>query len=71
MIAIVNVSNEDVSPLGINQYELRINQDVICTFEHDRTKGLSDCLIQAAKACEKHKWEKAEKLLSTLNPEIN
>lgn len=70
MIAIVNISKEDVSPFGINQYELRINNDVICKFKHDRSKGLSDCLYQAWKAYEKHKFEKAHKLLDLPDTEI-
>ena len=50
MIAIVNVS-PDASPTGENEYEVRINQRVICRFTHDRYPGgLSRCLREAADA---------------------
>lgn len=54
MIAIVNVSPEDAPMEGVNKYELRVNADVICTFEHNRAfhNGLAQCLRDAAHAVE-------------------
>lgn len=68
MLAIVNVSPEDAPMRGLNQYELRINQRVICTFEHDRGVGnLSQCLRDAADAFDKRQKDIEDK---HLNPEF-
>lgn len=57
MIAIVNIGGGDESNhLGERTYEVRINRDVIATFQHRRSDGLGICLQKAAKAVEKHKW---------------
>lgn len=51
MIAIVNVSPQDAPMVGVNNYEVRINRKVICTFEHNRSHdGLAQCLRDAADA---------------------
>lgn len=53
MIAIVNtkkIKND------LCEYEVRINQKVICTFQHKRMNGLGMCLMEASKAVEKQKW---------------
>ena len=52
MIAIVNVGRKDGEEK--TQYELRINREVIATFEHLRADGLAVCLEEAAKAARKH-----------------
>jgi hypothetical protein len=57
MIAIVNVSQE-FDPLGVQQYEVRINKEVVTTFEHKRSDGLTVCLRKASEAVEKAKWLK-------------
>jgi hypothetical protein len=47
MIAIINrgqISN------ALHHYEIKINQETITTFEHDRKKGLAQCLRDAADA---------------------
>lgn len=62
MIAIVNISNE-LKPFGPHEYELRINQDVIATFTHNREESLSKCLMEASKSAEKAKWMKAYEML--------
>ncbi|NOQ30189.1 MAG: hypothetical protein GQ570_03605 [Helicobacteraceae bacterium] len=55
MIAITNISGTD-SLTGVQKYQLRINAQVICEFEHDRTpEGLATCLRDAADAVEKHR----------------
>lgn len=54
MIAIVNVGGD---PLGVSQYELRINREVVAKFRHNRLDGLSRCLQEAAEAAERAKWE--------------
>lgn len=59
MIAIVNVGpHDDPNPLGERNYELRINSDVIATFKHKRGDGLAKCLLLAAAAEERRKWER-------------
>jgi hypothetical protein len=50
MIGIVNMKHISGN---IYEYEVRINHDVITTFKHDREKGLSGCLEDAAKAVAK------------------
>lgn len=42
--------------LGICEYEVRINDQRITTFRHNRVDGLTVCLQKAATACESHKW---------------
>lgn len=49
MIAIVNVSKR-LRPKGKHKYEVRINKEVIATFEHDREDKLYTCLQKAADA---------------------
>lgn len=49
MIAIVNVT-EEPTPTGVNKYEIRINRDVVATFDHVREDGLAECLRKAARA---------------------
>ena len=64
MLAIVNVSDEDAPNLGVNKYELRINQRVMCEFEHDRGIGnLSECLRDAADAFDKRQKDIKERNL--------
>ena len=58
MIAIVNMGGGDPTDImGTRNYEVRINRDVIATFQHRRSDGLGVCLLKASKAVEKHKWE--------------
>ena len=33
---------------GICRYEVLVNRDLICSFEHDRKDGLAVCLLRAA-----------------------
>lgn len=70
MIAIVNVGPfDDPNPLGERTYEVRINADVITTFRHKRADGLTKCLLAAAAAVERQKWEDAAKYLNAVRPE--
>ena len=51
MIAIVNVGpHDDPDPTGYRNYEVRINHEVIATFQHKREHGLARCLRMAAAA---------------------
>lgn len=63
MIGIINIGKFDET--GINEYELRINQKVIGRFKHNRSKGLADCLKQAAKCAKKAKRKNKIKQLCT------
>ena len=57
MITITNIGARDNDILGWCDYEVRINQNVKITFKHKRSNGLGRCLMEAAKAVEKQKWE--------------
>ena len=50
MIAVVSVEAHDDDPGGLRTYEVRINSQVMGTFQHERRKGLAECLRAAAKA---------------------
>ena len=63
MISITNVGPHTADPGGERNYELRINNELICTFKHKRINGLAACLLNAAKAVERKKLEGFEKLL--------
>jgi hypothetical protein len=58
MIAIINKGPHTNDIGGERNYEVRINNKVICTFKHKRTNGLAVCLMEAAKAVEKTRWAK-------------
>ena len=61
MIAILNVTPDGGPATGLNQYELRINRTVICTFEHERSySGLARCLRDAADAVDVKRQEKID-----------
>jgi len=60
MIQIINIGG---NPLGVCRYSLRINNQELCQFEHDRTKGLSQCLRDTADAYEQTKWLEAQKVM--------
>ena len=53
MIAIVNVSSKGPNKNGNCTYELRINRYVITRFEHNRDRGLAECLRAASEAAKK------------------
>lgn len=50
-IIITNI-DDNVRDSGPHRYVLRINNKVIAFFEHDREKGLAECLRRAATAAE-------------------
>ena len=52
------IRNLGGDPLGECSYEIRINERVITTFKHNRVRGLSACLRQAADAVDKSEWTK-------------
>jgi len=67
VISIVNVSEESAPRKGINKYELKINNEVICKFEHNRSfRGLSQCLRDAADACDAHNEKQLFKMMRIL-----
>jgi len=47
MIAIINQNKKNKK--GETLYHLKINHEFICYFYHDRSEGLSACLITAAR----------------------
>ncbi len=61
MIAIVRVEGTPFDRLCL--YELRINKELICTFEHQYSQGLGQCLMRAFEAYERKKWTDASRTL--------
>lgn len=53
----VIIRNLKGDPLGVCEYEVRINEKRITTFKHHRPAGLKACLLAAAEAVERQKWE--------------
>lgn len=53
MIAIVNIGPKTDDPMGERNYEVRINEEVICYFKHNRSDGLESCMYRAAEAVRK------------------
>ena len=49
MIKIINIGGD---PLGECEYDLKINDELITKFKHNRTDGLAKCLQRAAEAAE-------------------
>lgn len=67
MLAIVNVSPEDAPIFGINRYEVRVNKEVIATFEHERKPdGAAQCLRDAADAVDRCREQDRLKLIEAL-----
>jgi hypothetical protein len=71
MLAIINVSKDPTQSLA--DYEIRINQRVIGTFQHKRTyNGAAQCLRDAADALDRTKKDQDLELFERLvneNPE--
>jgi hypothetical protein len=67
-IIIRNITPSPTSA-GPNEYELRINQQVICHFTHHREKGLEQCLAAAAAAAERTRLRNVLELLNAINGE--
>ena len=66
-IIISNIS-PNAPKTGENEYEIRINERLICTFKHHRTlDGLASCLRDAANAVEKDHTLKMIELVSRMN----
>jgi len=66
VIAIVNVSKR-VGP-GMQDYEVRINCDVIAKFTHRRSAGLARCLELAAEAVRK---AETERMVASVRAKVN
>lgn len=64
-IIIQNVSTEDTPLKGYNNYQIRINDNIICNFTHKRkANGLAQCLRDAADAVEA---KEHDRILSIIN----
>lgn len=62
MLAIVNVSPEGTPLDGLNEYEVRINREVIGRFTHKRSVlGAARCLRDAADAVDKWRYDQHAK----------
>jgi hypothetical protein len=67
MLVIVNVTKENRQER--NDYEVRVNNRVIATFQHDRCyNGAAQCLRDAADAVEKLQLDRHAELLESLLP---
>lgn len=58
MIGIINVGKGDSDIGGWRTYEVRINRDLICEFQHKRSDGLAVCLKKASLAVAKAERKK-------------
>jgi hypothetical protein len=68
MIAIINIGPyDDPNKLGVRTYEVRINEEVICTFQHRRADGLGRCLLEASKAVERKQWDETKHIIDVAN----
>lgn len=59
MAIIIQNIDSHPRPTGRHLYQLRINQEVICNFYHNRELSLEACLKRAAEAAakaEENKW---------------
>ncbi len=54
MIIVHNISKE-YSSTGWQQYEVKVNDKLICTFDHKASNGLAECLRAAGDAVEDKK----------------
>ncbi len=61
MITIIN-TGEKVGKKA--KYIVKINNELITEFLHDRNDGLGVCLLEASKAVEKKKWIGLKDLLN-------
>lgn len=52
MIQIINVGPLTDDPGGERTYEVRVGENLICTFVHARRDGLAECLHRAGRAVE-------------------
>lgn len=59
----INIINVGGNPLGVCSYHLKILDKVMFEFTHDRTKGLSQCLRDAADAYDRIKGLEAYKAI--------
>lgn len=55
MIAIINVTPNGEDADGMAEYRVQINQQLITTFRHKRSDGLSKCLCRASIAVNEKK----------------
>jgi hypothetical protein len=62
-IIITNISGDN---RGNARYALYINEQEICTFEHYRPDGLSECLLRASKAVERQREKESRELVKKL-----
>ncbi len=50
----INQADEDIH--GLNIFSVILEGQQICRLEHDKMKGLADCLHKAADAVEQSEW---------------
>ena len=64
----IHIHNIGGDPLGISEYVLCINDRNLTTFKHDRTKGLAECLREAAKAMDRAQWQMIQDFVDSSTP---
>ena len=52
----IKIFNAGQNSEGINTYIVKVDKQYICTFEHNRLDGLTDCLQKAVDAVELSEW---------------
>lgn len=69
MIIVHNISKE-YSSTGWQQYEVKVNDKLICTFDHKASNGLSECLRAAGDAVEDKMQIEYEERIPKINFEV-
>ena len=64
------ITNVGGNPLGVSEYEVRINNKIITTFMHNRKDGLPKCLQEAAKAVDKQQWTDSMAIINKTDDDI-
>ena len=52
----IRIIEDRIDAQEISIYRIQVNKHHICKFEHNRLKGLADCLQKAADAVELSEW---------------
>lgn len=66
-ITIMNVGGD---PLGISDYTVKINGELIAIFQHNRIDGLANCLREAAHQVDQKNWQESLAKMMALKGKI-
>ena len=66
----VTITNVGGDPLGISDYTVKINGELIAVFQHNRVNGLADCLREAANQVDLKNWQESLAKMMALEGKI-